>query len=133
MAKRRGGEDEAIPDDPDGFLCQFQWLQRYQPARVIWVPGDGIIENLAELDLTQKQAADLIKNDLRPEHHHRGPEPDDHAAGTGKICIFRCPVPGTPDAYVKIGLELIRKPGDNLVAKIWSFKKWGRNPSGGQP
>ena len=112
------------PDDISDFLDSFQALLKYHPQCVAWIDRKGRMEDLNELSLTIKLAEEIIANDLTDEHHHRGPEPDDHDDKNGTINIFRCPIPGSGDAYVKIGLRLNKSKNNQLRGVIWSFKKW---------
>jgi hypothetical protein len=112
-----------IPENPEGFLHDFQGLLCFHRPSVIWMPRSSMMSEIGQLGLTMEQAEDIILNVLRADHCRRGPEPDDHAPETGKVCIFRCPVEGQ-DAYVKIGLELAKGSRNGLIGKIWSFKTW---------
>ena len=113
-----------LPEDVEQFLNEFKTLLRYHPLKVSWIGRHDRQAELADLGLTMNLAKDIIRDHLKPEHWQRGPEPDDGAPDTGTICIFRCPVPGHPDAYVKIGLRVVARGTGGLRGVIWSFKRW---------
>jgi hypothetical protein len=114
------GLPEAVPDS----LERFKSILDFHPELCAFIDRRGLAEGLAELGLTEMQAKQIIAQDLKAEHHHRGPEPDDHEPDDGIINIFRCPIRGADDAYVKIGLRLTRNKGGQLRGVIWSFKQW---------
>ncbi len=116
-----------LPRDAASFLDQFKDLVRrrdFDRRLVGWIDRAGRVEELGDLGLTMNGAVELIETELLPSHCQRGPEPDDHASTDGAICIFRCPIPGAGDAYVKLGLRISRTRRGELRGVIWSFKRW---------
>lgn len=125
MAARAKGP--TLPQDVASFLDEFKGLLRqreYDPRLVSWIDRSGRIEELGDLGLTMNAALKVIETDLQPSHHHRGPEPDDHAPDDGVVFIFRCPITDAGDAYVKIALCFNKSPAGDFRGVIWSFKRW---------
>ena len=102
------------------FLRRFKALIGYNPGQVSWVARADRMEELEQLQLTQKLAEEVIRNDLTDDHCVRGPEPDDNCPDRGEICIFRCPLPDRGPAYIKLALRQTRHGQERAL--IYSFK-----------
>jgi len=89
-----------------------------------WCPSKDWISDLATLGLTQQQAKEVLQTGWQAEHCSRGPEPDDDEPVDAVVFIFRVPVEGILDAYVKLALKRHPKKRTVMLTKIWSFKKW---------
>lgn len=120
-----GHEKSPIVEGVDEFLREFRAILTYRPQACDWAGRMGYDAGLPGLRLTQRQAEALIRDELEPHHHVRGPEPDDHHPDTGCVCTFRLPIiTDECDAYIKLSLRLIRNHHGQFRAVIWSFKSW---------
>ncbi len=107
---------------PEEFLRGFRFAMANCPYDLKW-GGKDWRTDLGDLGLNETMVREIIKGDLIATQAHRGPEPDDERPD-GSIVIFRYPIPGNCDAYVKLGLRPHGTAKNRLIPKIWSFKRW---------
>ena len=105
------------------FLQAFQAALRLGWPEPVWHDRARRFQEIADLGLTRALVLEELQK-LQPEHHHRGPEPDDEEPLASVVHKFRYPLcPGT-DVYVKIALKTHPKKPHLQIPKIWSFKRW---------
>jgi hypothetical protein len=90
----------------------------------VWHEQGRRLAEIADLDLTRNQVLEELKQ-LKPSHHHRGPEPDDAEPEVSAVHKFKYIISGTSTrVYVKIALKMHPAKRNVLIPKIWSFKRW---------
>jgi len=100
-----------------GVLQKFKLAVEFDRCRFLPRAGRNIDQDLIDLNLTRKQALEVIKG-LTPDHYSRGPEPDDHDPHKD-VWVFGCEIGGT-EVYIK--LRLIE--GEEMPrGAVWSFHK----------
>ena len=98
-------------------LQRFKFAVDFDRPQFLPRAGRDIDQDLANLNLTRKQALEHIKG-LTPDNYSRGPEPDDHEPQRD-VWVFGCDVEGT-EVYIKLRL-IEGKEADRCA--IWSFHK----------
>ena len=84
-----------------------------------WLPRSEDRQHLIDLNLTQNQALEVIKQ-LTPENYSKGPEPDD-TRPERSIWVFGADINGV-EAYIKLALQE-HPPKSIVYGLIWSFHK----------
>lgn len=101
------------------FLELFKAALEYTRT-VRWAARSSRFDEVGELGLTLRQAEEVVKY-LRPEHHTRGPEPDDYDP-EATVNIFCYPLDAA-EVYIKLSLRQHPKKTNVYVGEIWSFKR----------
>lgn len=105
------------------FLQQFQSILTLGHPPPWWHDADKRLEELADLGITRNDVLSELLN-LKPAHHHRGPEPDDAEPHCSVVHKFKYPLHPDVHVYVKIALKQHPTKPNILIPKIWSFKRW---------
>jgi hypothetical protein len=103
------------------FLSEFKSAIRL--GFVTWLPRPADRQHLADLNITQNQALEVIRG-LTPDEYSKGPDPDD-TKPERDVWVFGASIDSV-EVYIKLALQPDKTRRSVVYGLIWSFHKADR-------